>query len=163
MRPLIVNDAPWTVSIRSSPYDSVARDARGPTEQFTSAPAEFPTLLRQNRLRRPGQHTDPVVSKNRTIESTTGPGVTVLSSGGTVTNWWSRGSRDHGAPANVPSQSPVNVVYKRLQRSRVVCMSLFVTAASTKGYELSRCHIRTYETGGGGIRFPPPLVLVTFG
>ena len=58
----------------------------------------------------------------------------------------------------VPSQSPANAAYKRLQRSGVVWLSLFVTAASTEGYELSRCQIRTYETGGHGIRFPPPPV-----
>ena len=62
-------------------------------------------------------------------------------------------------PANasaIPSQSPVNAVFERLQRSRVVLLSLFVTTASTEGYELSCCQISTYETGGHGIRFPPP-------
>ena len=60
--------------------------------------------------------------------------------------------------AGVPSQSPVNAVYKRLERSRVVWCSLVVTAVPTEGYELSRCHIKTYETGGYGIRFPPPPI-----
>ncbi len=56
----------------------------------------------------------------------------------------------------VPSQSPANAVYERLQRSRAAWLSLFATAASTEGYELNHCHVRTYETGGDGIRFPPP-------
>ena len=77
------------------------------------------------------------------------------------TNWGVL-RRDGGAipPANVvagvPSQSPVNAVYKRLQRSRVVPCSLVVTTAPTEGYALSHCQIRTYKTGGHGIRFPPP-------
>ena len=58
--------------------------------------------------------------------------------------------------ASVPSQSPVDAVSKRLQRSRVVLLSLFVTAAPTEGYELSRCQISTYETGEHGFRFPRP-------
>lgn len=57
--------------------------------------------------------------------------------------------------ASVPSQSPLSAVYKRLEGSRVVWLSLFVTAASAEGYELNPCQIRTYETGGDGIRFPP--------
>ncbi len=50
----------------------------------------------------------------------------------------------------------MNAVYKRLQRSRVVWLSLLLTAAPTGGYELNRYHIRTYGTGGHGIRFPQP-------
>ena len=60
-------------------------------------------------------------------------------------------------PSRVPSQSPVNAVCERLQRSRAVWLGLVVTAASTEGYDLTYCQIKTYETGGDGIRFPPPL------
>ena len=52
------------------------------------------------------------------------------------------------AAPGVPSLSPANAVSERPQPSRVVLLSLLVTAAPTGGYELNRYHIRTYETGG---------------
>ena len=58
----------------------------------------------------------------------------------------------------VPGQSPVDAVHKRLERSRLAWLSLFVTPASTEGYELTRCQIRGCETGAGGIRFSGPAV-----
>lgn len=40
----------------------------------------------------------------------------------------------------VSPEPPVNAAYKRLLRSRVVLLSLFVTAAFTGGYELCASH-----------------------
>ena len=73
----------------------------------------------------------------------------------------SRGIHAH-AVRGVPSQSPVNAVYKRLQRSRVVWKSHVVTAAPAEAYELKRCHYSTYEAGGHGFRFPPPPIRNSF-